>query len=154
MRFKRDKLFDAILATGLLALMISIGCATTQVQKSRHVSVDVHAVLAAVDDAEMALCNKGVDGECKSLLPAWTTEKHRDFSAHMVVALKAGRAVNEAVRTLPTAPDGKANLAIVSAELENLTAIVKDALPANSTVTVALTAAKDAVLALLPLFLS
>jgi hypothetical protein len=124
------------------------------VQKARTVSVDVHAVLAAVDDAEMALCNKGVDGECKSLVPAWTTEKHRDFSAHMVTALKAGRTLNEAVRTLPASQDGKASLAVVSQELETLTAIVKDALPANSTVTVALTAAKDAVLALLPLFLS
>jgi hypothetical protein len=141
------------LAPILAALFLFAACATTQVQKARIVSVDVHAVLAAVDDAEMTLCNKQPDNTCKSSVPAWTTEKHVEFSKHLVTALKAGRALNEGVKAVPITGQTKADLTAVSAELEAVTGLVKDILPPNSTVVIALTAAKDAVLRLLPLFL-
>ncbi len=139
-----------ILMLGLLALP---ACATSQVNKAKQVSVDVHAVLAAIDDAEMALCNKQVDNTCKSVVPQWTTEKHAEFSKHMVIALKAGLALNEGVRTVPVSSGAKVDLTTVSAELEILTDLVKSVLPPSSTVVIALTAAKDAILAILPLFL-
>lgn len=139
-----------LLLIGFLALP---SCATTQIQKVQQVSVDLHAILAAVDDAEMALCNKQLDGSCKSVVPAWTTEKHKEFSVHMVLALKAGRAVNEAVRTAPVSTGAKIDLLTVSNELETLTTLIVGVLPPGHAVAIALTAAKDAVLKILPLFL-
>jgi type II secretory pathway component PulF len=108
--------------------------------------VDVHAVLAAVDDAEMTLYQS-------HSIPSWTAEKHADFSKHLVTALQAGKRLNEGVKAVPVSGQTKADLAAVSAELEAVTSLVKDILPPNSTVVIALTAAKDAVLRLLPLFL-
>ena len=130
----------------LAALLFIAACATSQVQKARVVSVDVHAVLAAVDDAEMTLYQS-------HSVPGWTDAKHAEFSKHMVVALKAGKALNEGVKAVPIGGQTKADLTAVSAELEAVTGLVKDILPPNSTVVIALTAAKDAVLRLLPLFL-
>jgi type II secretory pathway component PulF len=130
----------------ILAALFLAACATTQVQKARVVSVDVHAVLAAVDDAEQTLYQS-------KAVPGWTAEKHAEFSKHLVVALKAGRALNEGVKAVPITGQTKADLTAVSAELEAVTALVKDVLPPNSTVVIALTAAKDAILRLLPLFL-
>jgi hypothetical protein len=83
-----------------LALLVS-ACATTQVQKSRQVAVDVHATLAAVQDAEAALYAAGT-------VPAWTQEKHQQFNAHLVIALKAGKALTEGVGTLPIPAGTKA----------------------------------------------
>lgn len=134
-------------------LLASQACATSKVAKARQVSVDVHAVLAAVDDAEHALCNADAVGECHSAVPAWTTEKHKAFSAQMIKALEAGRALNEGVRSVPVSPQAKADLTTVSAALESLTSLVQGVLPPGSTVSVALTAAKDGVLRILPLFL-
>jgi hypothetical protein len=136
-----------------LSTLPSSGCASTQIQKVQQVSVDLHAILAAVDDAEMALCNKQIDGTCKSVVPAWTTDKHKEFSTHMVLALKAGRAVNEAVRTAPVSTGAKIDLLTVSSELETLTSLIVGVLPPGHAVAIALTAAKDAVLKILPLFL-
>ena len=73
-----------------LVLGAFVGCAARQVERSRQVSVNVHAVLAAVDDAEMTLFKSGS-------LPAWTADKHQDFSKHMATALRAGKALNESV---------------------------------------------------------
>lgn len=144
-RLKRDIAFLAIVNAALLAILIS-ACATSQVQKARVVSVDVHAVLAAVDDAEQTLY-------ASKAVPAWTEEKHQEFSKHLIVALKAGRALNEGVKAVPVTGQTKADLTAVSAELEAVTELVKGVLPPNSTVVIALTAAKDAILRLLPLFL-
>jgi len=130
----------------IFALLLLTACATSQVQKARVVSVDVHAVLAAVDDAEQTLYQS-------KAVPAWTEEKHQEFSKHLIVALKAGRALNEGVKAVPVTGQTKADLTAVSAELEAVTELVKGVLPPNSTVVIALTAAKDAVLRLLPLFL-
>jgi hypothetical protein len=138
----------------IVVVLLSVGCASTSVQRAKQVSVDVHAVLAAVDDAERTLCNPDPGMTvCHSAVPAWTTEKHQQFSAQLVQALKAGRALNEGVRITPVSPQAKTDLATVSAALEQLTALAADALPANSTVVIALTAAKDGVLRILPLFL-
>jgi hypothetical protein len=125
------------------ALFLVSACASTQVKRARVVSVDVHAVLAAVDDAEMTLCNKQPDNTCKSSVPGWTTEKHQEFSKRL----------NEGVKAIPITGQTKADLTAISAEIEAVTALVKDVLPANSTVVISLTAAKDAILRLLPLFL-
>ena len=130
----------------IFALLLLTACATSQVQKARVVSVDVHAVLAAVDDAEQTLYTS-------KAVPAWTEAKHQEFSKHLIVALKAGRALNEGVKAVPVTGQTKADLTAVSAELEAVTELVKGVLPPNSTVVIALTAAKDAVLRLLPLFL-
>jgi hypothetical protein len=130
----------------IFALLLLTACATSQVQKARVVSVDVHAVLAAVDDAEQTLYTS-------KAVPAWTEEKHQEFSKHLIVALKAGRALNEGVKAVPVTGQTKADLTAVSAELEAVTELVKGVLPPNSTVVIALTAAKDAILRLLPLFL-
>jgi len=130
----------------IFALLLLTACATSQVQKARVVSVDVHAVLAAVDDAEQTLYQS-------KAVPAWTEEKHQEFSKHLIVALKAGRALNEGVKAVPVTGQTKADLTAVSAELEAVTELVKGVLPPNSTVVIALTAAKDAILRLLPLFL-
>ena len=98
----------------IFALLLLTACATSQVQKARVVSVDVHAVLAAVDDAEQTLYTS---------------------------------------KAVPVTGQTKADLTAVSAELEAVTELVKGVLPPNSTVVIALTAAKDAILRLLPLFL-
>jgi type II secretory pathway component PulF len=137
----------------LAALFLVAACASTQVKRARVVSVDVHAVLAAVDDAEMTLCNKQPDNTCKSSVPGWTTEKHVEFSKHLVTALQAGKRLNEGVKAIPITGQTKADMTAISAEIEAVTALVKDVLPANSTVVISLTAAKDAILRLLPLFL-
>lgn len=134
-------------------LLLAQACATTKVQKARSVSVDVHAVLAAVDDAEAALCNADAQGECHSAVPAWTTAKHKEFGAALIKALEAGRSLNEGVRSVPVSPESKADLATVSATLETLTGLVQGTLPPTSTVSVALAAAKDGVLRVLPIFL-
>jgi len=134
-------------------LLAAQACATSQAQKARQVSVDVHAVLAAVDDAEDALCNADGAGECHSAVPAWTTAKHKAFSAAFVKVLQSGRALNEGVRSTPVSPQAKADLATISAGLETVTALVTGVLPPTHTVSIALVAAKDGVLRVLPLFL-
>ena len=134
------------LSPALVAVLLLMACASAGVQKARIVSVDVHAVLAAVDDAEQTLYQS-------KAVPAWTEEKHQEFSKHLIVALKAGRALNEGVKAVPVTGQTKADLTAVSAELEAVTELVKGVLPPNSTVVIALTAAKDAILRLLPLFL-
>ena len=128
--------------------------ASTAIQRGQQASVNLHAVLAAVQDSEMALCNKGTDGQCHSALPSWTTEKHREFNTHLVVALKAGKAVNEAVRTAPVSPADKLNLTTVANEVTALTDLVTGVLPLDSPTAKTIAGAKDAILALLPLFLS
>lgn len=134
------------LAPLLLLALVASACATTQIQKARTVSVDVHATLAAVQDAEMALY-------ASKAVPGWTVEKHQAFNQHLVVALKAGRALNEGVRTAPVSSGAKVDLATVSGELETLTGLLAGVLPPGHPVVTAVSAAKDAVLALLPLFL-
>src|SRR5574341_621902 len=108
-----------------LALVLALNlmaCASSQIQKARTVSVDVHAALAAVQDAEAALYTSGA-------IPAWTAEKHRAFNAELVVALKAGRALNEGVRYTPMAETAKADLVTVSTELGRLTDLLVGVLP-------------------------
>jgi hypothetical protein len=146
MRFKLPLLLS-------LALLVS-SCASTPLQKAQQGSVNLHEVLAAVQDAELALCAKGTDGECHSAVPAWTTAKHREFNSHLVVALKAGKAVNEAVRTAPVSPADKLNLSTVSNEVGVLAGLVTGVLPPDSPTAKTISGAKDAILALLPLFLS
>lgn len=128
----------------LVALTVS--CASTQIARTQQVSVTVHTTLAAVDEAESLLYRSAA-------VPLWTAEKHRAFSAQLVIALKAGRALNEGARSIPVSTGAKADLATVSNAVNTMTEIVKQTLPPNSPVVVALTAAKDSVLALLPLFL-
>ena len=137
----------------LIALTLA-ACASTPLQKAQHASVDLHAVLAAVQDAETALCAKGADGECHSAIAAWTTAKHREFNSHLVVALKAGKAVNEAVRTAPVSPADKLNLSTVSNEVQALAGLIVGVLPADSPTAKTIDGAKDAILVILPLFLS
>ena len=130
----------------VLIAVLMAACATSQIQKARQVSVDVHSVLAAVDDAERAIYTSHT-------VPAWTDAKHAEFSQHLVVALKAGKALNEGVRSAPVSDGAKVSLTTVSTELGTLTGLITGALPPDSKVTLAITAAKDAVLRLLPLFL-
>jgi hypothetical protein len=148
---KQHPLPDGKLPVWLLPVLLAVGltssaCATTQVQTARKVSVDIHATLAAVQDAEAALYASGV-------VPAWTAEKHRAFNAQLVIALKAGRAFNEAVRMAPEAPAAQANLATISTQVAQLAAILVDVLPPGHPVAVAVAKAKDAILALLPIVL-
>ncbi len=146
MRFRFPFLF-------VIALLVS-SCASTPVQKAQQGSVNLHDVLAAVQDAELALCAKGSDGECHSAIPQWTTAKHREFNTHLVVALKAGKAVNEAVRTAPVSPADKLNLSTVSNEVKALSDLIVGVLPPDSTTAKTIEGAKDAVLIILPIFLS
>lgn len=152
------------LAALVVLAAFTVACATTQIERARQVSVNVHTALAVVDDAEMAFSQSNA-------LPAWNADpfsgdprctppstepcrtRHQVFSEHMKTALKAGLALNQGVRLAPVAPEAKADLATVSSALESLTAVVAGVLPPNSTITVTLTAAKDAVLKILPLFL-
>lgn len=134
----------ARLSLACLALALLAACATTQVQKARQVSVDVHATLAAIQDAENQLY-------ASQSVPQWTPEKHQQFNAALVVALKAGRAFNEGVRTAPDAAAGT-NLAVVSGQIQQLSQIVQDTLPLSSPVVAAINIAKDAVLQVLPIF--
>ena len=76
MRFRMSILFS-------LALLVT-SCASTPVQKAQQASVDLHAVLAAVQDSETALCNKGGDGEClvsAEIDPALVAAVRREFPA-------------------------------------------------------------------------
>lgn len=134
-------------------IAFTAACAARTAERARSVSVNVHAALAAADDAEMTLCNPQPDKTCQSILPAWTTEKHRAFSARMIVALKAGKALNEGVRVVPVTGQAKADLATVSAELGVLTELVEGVLPPESAVRQKIGKATTAVLQLLPLFL-
>ena len=147
-----------------LSLCLLVACATSQVQKARTVSVDVHSVLAAVDDSERAFSASSLAGswntapyagdpQCKapSTLPCRT--RHQYFGVVMIDALKAGKALNEGVRSVPVSDGAKVNLATVSTELGTLTDLIVGVLPPDSKVAVSITAAKDAVLRLLPLFL-
>jgi hypothetical protein len=129
-----------------LALFVS-ACATTQVQKSRQVAVDVHATLAAVQDAEASLYAAGT-------VPAWTQAKHQQFNAHLVIALKAGKALTEGVGTLPIPAGTKLDLVTVSEEVKALNALIAQSLPADSAVAKAVGQVTDDILSLLPLFLS
>lgn len=140
----------------ILALLaaVTIGCASAPIVKAQHASVDLHAILATVQDAETALCNKGADAQCHSAVPAWTTAKHAEFNGHLVVALKAGKAFNEAVRTAPVGPAEKLNFASASNEVAALADLIKGVLPPDSPTAKTIDTAKDAILALLPLFLS
>jgi hypothetical protein len=141
MKYARTRL--SIVAVSLCLL---VACATSQVQKARTGSVDVHSVLAAVDDAERSIYTSHT-------VPQWTDAKHQQFSQHLIVALKAGKALNEGVRSVPVSDGAKVNLATVSTELGTLTDLIVGVLPPDSKVAVSITAAKDAVLRLLPLFL-
>ncbi len=136
----------AIVAVFITAAVFTAACATTQVQRSQQVSVDVHAALAAIQDSETVLNDSHA-------VAAWTPEKHRQFNAALVPALQAGRALNEGVRAIPVAPNAKADLATVSEALTKLDAIVAGSLPADHKVALAIHAATQAVLQLLPLFL-
>lgn len=130
----------------VVALALTLAaCATTQIQKARQVSIDVHASLATVQDLEAALYASG--------WPQWTPEKHRAFNVQLVIALKAGRALNEAVRYTPVSGEAKADLVTLSNALEAMTAIVVDALPPGHRLVAAITTAKDLVLSILPLIL-
>jgi type II secretory pathway component PulF len=130
----------------LAALLVTGACAARTAEKARTVSVNVHAVLAAVDDAEMNLY------QGKSV-PQWTQEKHAEFSQHMKTALQAGRALNESVRIVPITGQAKADLSTVVAELNILSGLVEQTLPPDSAVRLRLNTATQAVLRLLPLFL-
>ena len=134
-----------VVVLGLVSAF-SPGCASTPVQRAQHVSVDVHATLAAVQDAEAALYSSGAT-------PAWTGDKHRDFNKHLAIALRAGRALNEAVRSAPVAPAAKVDLATVSQEVAILSDLLAGVLPPDSGVARAIATAKDAILAVLPVFL-
>lgn len=137
---------SAIAAMVIIVAMFTAACASSPVQKAQQVSVDVHAALAAIQDAETVLNDTHA-------VAAWTPEKHRQFNAALVPALQAGRALNEGVRVIPVSPAAKADLATVSDTLTKLDAIVADTLPADHKVALAIHAATQAVLQLLPLFL-
>lgn len=130
----------------VLALLVS-ACATTQVQRSRQVAIDVHATLAAVQDAETALYTSGT-------VAAWTQEKHQQFNAHLVIALKAGKALTEGVGTLPIPAGTKLDLVTVSEEVKALNVLIGQTLPADSAVAKAVGQVTADILSLLPLFLS
>lgn len=136
---------SSLAALVLLSVFLA-SCATTQVQRARQVSVSVHATLAAVDDAESALFKSGA-------VPAWTEDKHKAFSARLIVALKAGKSLNEAVRVVPLTGQAKADLQIVSTELRVLSEFVESVLPPDNKVRITLGKAMEAVLAVLPIFL-
>lgn len=162
-----------ILNTGYLVLVLylafatigqMVGCASSQIERNKVVAVDVHAVLAAIDDAEHLYSGSPAattwntepyskDPECQAPSTVACRSRHAVFSGYMVTALKSGKALTEAVRATPVSAGGKASLAQVSGALEALTPIVTESLPANSTIAVTLVAAKDAVLKILPLFL-
>jgi len=153
-----------ILPLLLVWLLALPGCATSQAQRNKVIAVDVHAVVAAVDDAEHLYSDSPAaqkwntepyskDPECQPPSTVACRSRHAVFSSYMVTALKAGKALTEAVRVTPVGAGGKVSLAQVSGALEAITPIVTDFLPANSTIAVTLVAAKDAVLKILPLFL-
>jgi hypothetical protein len=128
------------------ALALQTACAARSAENARTVSVNVHAVLAAVDDAEMALYQS-------KAVPQWTQEKHVEFSKSMKTALTAGKALNESVRVVPLTGQAKADLDTVLAQLDILITLVDDTLPADSRVKAELLRASQAALRLLPLFL-
>lgn len=130
----------------LAAILVTGACAARTAEKARSVSVNVHAVLAAVDDAEMNLYQS-------KAVPQWTAEQHITFSRHMKTALQAGRALNESVRIVPITGQAKADLNTVVAELTILSGLVEQTLPPDSSVRLRLNTATQAVLRLLPLFL-
>lgn len=130
----------------VLVASVAASCPPDQVDRARQVSVDVHAVLAAVDDAEHALYDT-------KLVPQWTEAHHRSFSEKMIVALHAGRALNTAVRQVPIPPTAKTDLTIVTEMLQQLTTLLEGTIPPDTPLARKLVQAKDAVLALLPLFL-
>lgn len=130
----------------LALLTFSAACATSQVQKARAVSADVHALLVSVDDAEEAVYVSGT-------VPAWDAAKHKAFSGHMVVALKAGLAFNEEVRLAPASPAAKADLATVSSEITELEALASETLGPTSKVVDAIKTVDAAIVKMLPLFL-
>lgn len=137
----------------LLVLMFTVGCASAPAQKARTVSVNVHTTLAAVDDVERALCNPQPDRSCQSAVAAWTTAKHQEFSKHLIIALQAGKSLNEGVRVVPVGGTAKADLALVSAELNVLSGLVEDVLPPTNPVRIYLGKAITALLQILPIFL-
>lgn len=130
----------------LAAVALTAACAARTAERGRQVSVNVHTVLATLDDGERALYESGA-------VPAWTAEKHQEFSKRLVVALKAGKALNESVRLVPVTGQAKADLATVSAELGVLTSLVEGVLPPDHPVRLTLGKATQVVLEVLPLFL-
>lgn len=128
------------------ALIVSAACAARTVEKARAVSVNVHAVLAAVDDAELALYQS-------KAVPQWTQEKHVEFSKHMKTALVAGKALNESVRVVPLTGQAKADLQTVTAQLDILIGLAESTLPTDSKVRLELLRAARATLQVLPFFL-
>jgi hypothetical protein len=128
------------------ALMLNAACAARTAERARQVSVNVHAVLAAVDDAEMTLYQS-------KAVTQWTQEKHIEFSKQMKVALQAGRALNESVRVVPVTGQAKADLETVTAQLDILIGLTEGVLPPDSRVRAELIRASRAALQLLPLFL-
>jgi hypothetical protein len=141
------------LAAPVLALLMLTSCASSQIQRARQVDVDVHAAIAALDDAEMALCNPDAQKQCHSAIPAYTTAIHSQANAHILTMLKAGQALNDAVIAAPVAPAAKVNLATVSDEVRQLNDLLKPVLPAGSNLLKAVDTVTQDILALLPLFL-
>lgn len=129
------------------ALLVNVACAAKTAKQARTVSVNVHAILATVDDAERTLYQSGA-------VPAWTAEKHQQFSEHLVIALKAGKALNQSVRVVPLDGQARVDLSTVSAELSVLASLVEGVLPDGHPVRVALNKAALAALELIPIIIT
>lgn len=133
--------------------LFAAACATTQLQRARQVDVNVHASIAGLDDAELALCAPDAQHQCHSVVPTYTTAVHQQVRKHITTMLKAGNALNDMVLQAPVSPAAKADLATVSMEVQAVSDIIKPLLPPGNVVLTWIDTVTADVLKLLPLFL-
>lgn len=127
-------------------LAAAVACTGNQFLNAGKVSIDLYTGLAAIQDAENALY--------ASNNPKWDLDKHQRFNAEMGKALRAGRAFNKAVLALPMTPDQKLDFTTVSTALSAANAIFRESgLGGDTPVGLAISAAIDGVLKVLPHFL-
>ena len=102
----------------------------------------------------VALVTGASKGIGKATTPFEYAAKLTEVMLLGVVALKAGKALNESVRVVPLDGQARVDLSTVSAELSVLASLVEGVLPADHPVRVALNKAALAALELIPIIIT